>query len=68
MVDSSGTAACDVPSTLCHTLHTPLSCLDLAVISVLATGPTGCRFERGQGDGFFKGDKTPQHTFLSDGK
>jgi hypothetical protein len=22
----------------------------------------------GQGDGFFKGDKNPQHTFLSDGK
>jgi hypothetical protein len=24
--------------------------------------------EPGQGDGFFKGDKNPQHTFLSDGK
>jgi hypothetical protein len=38
------------------------------VVSVLATGPKGCRFKPGQGDGFFKGDKNPQHTFLSDGK
>jgi hypothetical protein len=57
MVDSSGTAACDVPSTVCHTLHTPLSCLDVVVVSVLATGPTGCGFECGQGDGFLKAIK-----------
>jgi hypothetical protein len=35
---------------------------------VLATGPKGCGFEPDQGDGFFKGDKNAQHTFLSDGK
>jgi hypothetical protein len=38
------------------------------VVSVLATGPKGCGFKHGQGDGSFKGDKNPQHTFLSDGK
>jgi hypothetical protein len=38
------------------------------VVSVLATGPKLCGFETDQGDGFFKGDKNPQHTFLSDGK
>jgi hypothetical protein len=38
------------------------------VVSVLAIGPTGYGFEPGQGDGFFKVDKNPQHTFLSDGK
>jgi hypothetical protein len=38
------------------------------VVSVLATGPKGCGFEPGQGDGIFKGDKIPQHTSLSDGK
>jgi hypothetical protein len=32
------------------------------VVSVLATGPKGCRFEPGQGD------KNQQRTFLSDGK
>jgi hypothetical protein len=34
------------------------------VVSVLATEPKGCGFEPGQGDGFFKGDKKPQRTFL----
>jgi hypothetical protein len=43
-----------------------LSRLGGVVISVLATGPKGCVFE--PGDGFFKDDKNPQHTFLSDGK
>jgi hypothetical protein len=38
------------------------------VVSVLATGHKCCGFESGQDDGFFKGDKNPQHTFLSDGK
>jgi hypothetical protein len=38
------------------------------VASVLATGPKDCGFEPSQADGFFKGDKNPQHTFLSDGK
>jgi hypothetical protein len=37
------------------------------VVSVLA-GPIGCVFESGQGDGLLKGDKNPQHTFVSDGK
>jgi hypothetical protein len=38
------------------------------VVTVLATGLEGCGFEPGQGDRFFKGDKNPQHTFLSDEK
>jgi hypothetical protein len=38
------------------------------MVSVLATGSKGCGFEPGQDDGFFKGDKNPQHTFPSDGK
>jgi hypothetical protein len=37
-----------------------LSRLGGAVVSVFATGPKVC--------GIFKGDKNPQHTFLSDGK
>jgi hypothetical protein len=43
-------------------------CLGGAVVSVLATGPKGCGLKPGQGDGYFKGDKNPQHTFLWDGK
>jgi hypothetical protein len=38
------------------------------VVSVLATGTKCCGFEPGQGDEFFKGNKSPQRTFLSDGK
>jgi hypothetical protein len=38
------------------------------VVSVLVTELKGCGFEAGQGDGLFKGDKNPQHTFLSYGK
>jgi hypothetical protein len=38
------------------------------VVNVLATGPKGCGFEPSQRDGFFKGDKNPQHTFLLNGK
>jgi hypothetical protein len=34
------------------------------VVSVLATGTKGCGFVLGQEDGFLKGDKNPQHTFL----
>jgi hypothetical protein len=34
------------------------------VVSVLATGLEGGWFKPGRGDGFFKGDKNPQHTFL----
>jgi hypothetical protein len=45
-----------------------LSRLGGVVVSVLATGRKGCGFEPGQGDGFFTGDKNPQHTFLLDGK
>jgi hypothetical protein len=37
------------------------------VVSMLATGPKGCGFEPGQGDGFLRAIKQ-QHTFLSDGK
>jgi hypothetical protein len=38
------------------------------VVTVLATGPKGCGFKPGQGDGFLRAMKNPQHTFLSDGK
>jgi hypothetical protein len=38
------------------------------VVSVLATGPKVAGSKPGQGDGFFKGNKNPHHTFLSDGK
>jgi hypothetical protein len=38
------------------------------VVSVLATGPKGCRFKTPPRRWVFKGDKNPQHTFLSDGK
>jgi hypothetical protein len=38
------------------------------LVSVLATGFEGSGSKPGQGDGFFKGDKNPQHTFLSVGK
>jgi hypothetical protein len=38
------------------------------VISVLATGPKGCGFITRPRRWIFKGDKNPQHIFLSDGK
>jgi hypothetical protein len=38
------------------------------VVSVVFTEPKVCEFESGQGDGVFKDDKNPQHTFLSDRK
>jgi hypothetical protein len=38
------------------------------VVSVLATGPRGCGFKTRPRRWVFKGDKNPQHTFLSDGK
>jgi hypothetical protein len=34
------------------------------VVSVLATGPKGCGFEPGHGDGFFKGDKIRSTPFF----
>jgi hypothetical protein len=34
------------------------------VVSVLATVPNGRGFKPCRDDGFFKGDKNPQHTFL----
>jgi hypothetical protein len=37
------------------------------VISVLVIGPKGHGFEPGQDNGFFKGDKIPQHIFLQMG-
>jgi hypothetical protein len=36
------------------------------VVSVLATGPKGCGFEPGKGDGFLRAIKT--HSTPSDGK
>jgi hypothetical protein len=45
------------------------SCFGGVVFSVLATGPKGCRFEPGQGDGFLRAIKicsTP--SFLLDKK
>jgi WD40 repeat protein len=38
------------------------------VVSVLATGPKGCGFKTRPRRWIFKGDKNPQHSFLSDGK
>jgi hypothetical protein len=38
------------------------------VVSVLTTGPKGCGFKTRPRRWIFKGDKNPQHTFLSDGK
>jgi hypothetical protein len=38
------------------------------VVSVLATGPKGCGFKTRARRWIFKGDKNPQHTFLSVGK
>jgi hypothetical protein len=38
------------------------------VVIVLATGPKGCGFKDRARRWIFKGDKNPQHTFLSDGK
>jgi hypothetical protein len=37
------------------------------VVSVLATGPKGCGFKPGQGDGFFRAKKSTAHLLL-DGK
>jgi hypothetical protein len=34
------------------------------MVGVLATGPNGRGFKPVRGDGFFNGDKNPQHTFL----
>jgi hypothetical protein len=44
------------------------SCIGGVVVSVLATGPKGCVFKTRPRRWIFKGDKNPQHTFLSDGK
>jgi hypothetical protein len=38
------------------------------VVSVLATGSKGCGFKIRPRRWIFKGDKNPQHTFLSGGK
>jgi hypothetical protein len=38
------------------------------VVSLLATGSKGCGFKTRPKRWTFKGDKNPQHTFLSDGK
>jgi hypothetical protein len=38
------------------------------VVSVLTTGLKGCGFKTWPRLWIFKGDKNPQHTFLSDGK
>jgi hypothetical protein len=41
-----------------------LSRLGGVVVSVNAIGPEGRGFKPGRGDGFFKGDKNPQHTYF----
>jgi hypothetical protein len=47
------------------TLGCPLVCrLGGVVVSVLAAGTKGRGLKPGRGDGFFKGDKNPQHAFL----
>jgi hypothetical protein len=45
-----------------------ISRLGGVVVSVLATGPKGCGFKTRPRRWIFKGDKNPQHIFLSDGK
>jgi hypothetical protein len=42
-------------------------CLGGVMVSVLAIGPKVRRFRPSQVDGFFKGDKNPQHAFLQRG-
>jgi hypothetical protein len=49
-----------------HVPQNDMSRLGGVVVSVLANGPKGCGFEPGRR--IFKGDKYPQHTFLSYGK
>jgi hypothetical protein len=44
------------------------SSLGGVVVSVLATGPESCGFKTRPRRWVFKGDKNPQHTFLSDGQ
>jgi hypothetical protein len=44
------------------------SCLGGVVVSVLATGHKGCGLKIRPRRWIFKGDKNPQHTFLSDEK
>jgi hypothetical protein len=46
----------------------PVSRLGGVVVSVLANGTKGCGFKTRPRRWIFKGDKNPQHTFLSDGK
>jgi hypothetical protein len=48
--------------------NTEISRLGGVVVSVLATGPKGCGFKTRLRRWIFKGDKNPQHIFLSDGK
>jgi hypothetical protein len=52
----------------CWVIYEPVFNSDIDYRLLVATGPKGCGFEPGRGDWFFKGDKNPQHTFLSDGK
>jgi hypothetical protein len=40
-------------------------CLGGVVVSVLATGPKGCGFEPGQGDGFLRAIKMCSTTYMS---
>jgi hypothetical protein len=49
-------------------LKTETCLLGGIVVTVLATGTKGCRFKTRLRRWIFKGDKYPQHTFLSDGK
>jgi hypothetical protein len=51
-----------------HISETAHSRLGGVVVSVLATRPKVCGFKTQPRLWIFKGDKNPQHTFLSDGK
>jgi hypothetical protein len=44
-------------------LYVVVSRLGRVVVSVLATGPKGCGFEPGQGDGFLRAIKSAAHLF-----
>jgi hypothetical protein len=55
-------------TTTIYNLNKRMVRLGGVVVTVLATGPQGCRFKTWPRRWIFKGDKNPQHTFLSDGK
>jgi hypothetical protein len=67
----SSARVCDILKLITFWDITPCSLvrrLGGVVVSVLATGPKGFGFKTRPRRWIFKGNKNPQHTFLSDGK